>query len=417
MPGKNVGFVSTRICGTDGVSLEIKKWSEVLERMGYTCFYMAGLLDTPPEKSFLVEEAFFEYPEIIEIQKACFGRRKRPVKITEKIYLLKEKLKSSLYQFCKKYNIELLIPENALSIPMNIPLGLAITEFIAETGILTIAHHHDFSWERDRFLINCVNDFLNMAFPPDLPSIRHVVINSLASQQLSHRRGISNFIIPNVLDFSNPPTPPDEFSHDIREKIGLKKDDLFILQPTRIVPRKWIERAIELVYYLELSSPILVISHSSGDEGREYVNKIKEYAKRLGVKLMIINNIIGKERKVLPDGKKIYTISDAYKEADLITYPSGYEGFGNAFLEAIYFKKPIVVNRYSIYVVDIEPKGFEAIVIDGFVSEKTVKKVHYFLNNPSKLKEITEKNYLLAKKYFSFEILEKKLKLIIDSFS
>ncbi|HUT71589.1 MAG TPA: hypothetical protein VMW89_13030 [Desulfatiglandales bacterium] len=28
---KNIGFVSTRIAGTDGVSLEIQKWAEVLE--------------------------------------------------------------------------------------------------------------------------------------------------------------------------------------------------------------------------------------------------------------------------------------------------------------------------------------------------------------------------------------------------
>jgi glycosyltransferase involved in cell wall biosynthesis len=36
-----------------------------------------------------------------------------------------------------------------------------------------------------------------------------------------------------------------------------------------------------------------------------------------------------------------------------VTYLSGYEGFGNAFIEAIYFKKPIIVNRYSIFVEDI----------------------------------------------------------------
>jgi len=42
---------------------------------------------------------------------------------------------------------------------LNIPLGLALTEFIAETCIPTIAHHHDFYWERDRFLVNCGMDW------------------------------------------------------------------------------------------------------------------------------------------------------------------------------------------------------------------------------------------------------------------
>jgi mannosylglucosylglycerate synthase len=71
-----------------------------------------------------------------------------------------------------------LVVENALTIPMHLPLGLALTEFIAETAIPTIAHHHDFYWERQRFLQNCVDDYLAMSFPPRLPAIRHVVINS-----------------------------------------------------------------------------------------------------------------------------------------------------------------------------------------------------------------------------------------------
>ena len=63
-----------------------------------------------------------------------------------------------------------IIPQNALTIPMNIPLGLAITQVIMETGIAdSIAHHHDFYWERDRFMTNGVWDYLRMAFPPDLP--------------------------------------------------------------------------------------------------------------------------------------------------------------------------------------------------------------------------------------------------------
>ena len=32
--GKNIGFVSTRFSGTDGVSLESSKWAEVFEKSG-----------------------------------------------------------------------------------------------------------------------------------------------------------------------------------------------------------------------------------------------------------------------------------------------------------------------------------------------------------------------------------------------
>jgi hypothetical protein len=71
---------------------------------------------------------------------------------------------------------------------MNIPLGLALTELIAETRITTVAHHHDFYWERDRFMVNAVADYLTMAFPPNLPKMLHLVINSFADEQLSLRK-------------------------------------------------------------------------------------------------------------------------------------------------------------------------------------------------------------------------------------
>ena len=69
---KNIGFISTRIAGTDGVSLELQKWAEVLERNRYSCFYLAGELDRPEEKSSLVEEAHFDHPLIQEINDEVF---------------------------------------------------------------------------------------------------------------------------------------------------------------------------------------------------------------------------------------------------------------------------------------------------------------------------------------------------------
>ena len=41
-------------------------------------------------------------------------------------------------------------------------------------------------------------------FPPTLPSIEHVTINSFAQHDLSWRTGASSILVPNVLDFENP---------------------------------------------------------------------------------------------------------------------------------------------------------------------------------------------------------------------
>ncbi len=411
---KRVGFVSTRIGGTDGVSMETYKWYQVLERNGYECCFFAGELDTPAERSFLEPKAHFENHDIMEINSACFGSTTRKASLSARIQELKDELKSGLYEFCHAFNIDLLIPENALTIPLNIPLGLAITELVAETGMPTVAHHHDFSWERKRFLINAVHDYLPHAFPPNLWSMRHVVINSAASRQLSYRTGISNVVIPNVYDFANPPSPSPNGTQ-LREELGFEDDDLLILQPTRIVPRKWIERAVELVSLMDISKPRLVISHESGDEGDHYEQRVTEYAERLGVELIYIGDKVGTAHSFRAICEKKYSIDDAYQNADLVTYPSGYEGFGNAFIEAIYFKRPVVVNRYSTFVEDIEPCGFEVIPFESFVTSEVVGRIRSFLE-PEHMNAAVEKNYEVGRQHFSYEVLERKLLPLIESF-
>ncbi|MFZ0481973.1 MAG: glycosyltransferase family 4 protein [Desulfobacterales bacterium] len=408
----NVGFISTRFAGTDGVSLETTKWANVFQKEGFSCFYFAGELDRPPDCSYLVEEANFTHPDIKFIYNHCFGVHKRDRRITQKIHAIKEKLKDEIYNFIEKFSIDLLVPENSLTIPLNIPLGLAITEVISEIEIPTIAHHHDFFWERQQFLTNAVWEYLNMAFPPHLSSIQHVTINSSGDNQLSLRTGISGTIIPNVMDFENPPPPIDDYAMDVRKALGIEDDELFILQPTRVVKRKGIEHAIELVHRLGKKAK-LVISHASGDEGYDYEQRVKDYSKLLNVNTRFVSNIINEKRGYTKKGRKIYTLEDIYPHADLVTYPSTFEGFGNAFLEAVYFKKPIVVNKYSIYTYDIEPKGFLTIELDGFVTEDAVRKTRDVLENPELCKNMVEKNYDIAKRYYSYAVLRQKLKNLI----
>jgi glycosyltransferase involved in cell wall biosynthesis len=417
--GLRVGFVSFRFAGTDGVSLEAAKWAAILERLGYTNFYFAGELDTPPERSWCVAEAFWEHPDIEHIQTVAFSQQQRPPEITRRIHAVTAHLKEQLYAFVRAYEIDMLIVQNALAIPMNLPLGLALTEFIAETSIPVIAHHHDFFWERKRFLTNCVWDYLNMAYPCHLPSVRHVVINSSGGHQLSQRVGVSSTLIPNVMDFENPPRPADEYIADLRAALNVEPDEYLLLQPTRVVQRKGIEHAIELVHRLSLLDvkSRLVISHASGDEGDSYEQRVREYAALLNVPTRFVANIIRDQRGQTVDGRKVYTLGDVYLQADLITYPSTIEGFGNAFLEAIYFRRPIIVNAYSIYSIDIKPKGFRVIEFDSYITDEAVRQTRDILHAPDQVQGMVEHNYQLAKRFYSYGVLERSLQsLIVDLF-
>lgn len=412
---RRIGFVSTRFSTTDGVSLETEKWAHVLKELGHQMFYFAGVCDRPAEISYVIPEAHFDHPEIREISNMAYQLRTRPLSVTRRIHELQWVIKQHLYKFVEQFDIELLIVENALSIPMNIPLGLALTELIAETGIPTIGHHHDFYWERKRFLSNCIGDYLDMSFPPRLPAIKHVVINSVAAAQIARRKGISASVIPNVMDFKNPPPAPDGYTTSLRADLGIDPDEYFFLQPTRVVRRKGIEHAIELIKRLGEKSR-LVISHQSGDEGDDYQDHVRTLAELFGVNVIFSSDVIGVTRGLTADGRKIYSLDDIYPYCDIVTYPSLLEGFGNAFLEAVYFKKPLVVNNYTIYATDIRPKGFKAIEFDGFITDETVQQVHAVLNDPELTQKIAEHNYALALKFFSYDVLKQQLEALLISF-
>jgi glycosyltransferase involved in cell wall biosynthesis len=408
----NIGFISFRIQGTDGVSLEISKWADVLEEMGHKCFYFSGFSDRPSDRSMVVEEAHFLEPENREYYHKFFNSTKRTREETKWIHSRREFFKNHIYAFLEKFEIDLLIPQNLLSFPQNIPLSMALVEVIAETSIPTIAHHHDFTWERKPLLVNSIWDYITMAVPPNLESVQHVVINSSASQQMARRVGVSSITIPNVMDFENPPPEEDEYSADLRDALGIEPDELFILQPTRVVQRKGIEHAIELVSRLGRKAR-LVISHATGDDGYEYEARVADFAEQMGVRTIFSSERFGENRGTTEDGKKIYSLSDAYPHADLVTYPSLIEGFGNAFLEAIYYRKPIVVNNYTIYATDIRPKGFRVIEFDEYITKQTVQDTLQILDDSKYQAELCSFNYALALRHFSYKVLRSQFQVLL----
>ena len=413
-PLLNIGFVSTRFAGTDGVTLEAEKWSAVFREKGHRCFWYAGVLEKGDNEGMCVPEAFFNHPDNLKLNELIFGPQVRSRELSDTIYRQKEHLKDSLYLFLRHFSIDLLVAENCLSIPMHIPLGLAVTEVIAETGVSCIGHHHDFWWERPRFLINAIPDIIQQAFPPDLNSIRHTVINTMIQRDLASKRGLSSTVIYNVLDFDSDSKHFAKESGNFRQDFGFSENDILILQPTRIVARKGIEQAIYLVKRLNIPNVKLLISHSAGDEGLEYFNWVLETARQQEIDIHILSNRLNETRKYDENGNRMYSLWEIYPHVDLVTYPSLYEGFGNAFLEAVYFKKPILVNRYTVYIVDIETKGFDVIEMDGFLTEKTVEHVKHILTDEQARNKMVDTNFNIAKQFFSFAVLRKRLTALLD---
>jgi glycosyltransferase involved in cell wall biosynthesis len=410
----NIGFISFRFEGTDGVSLETSKWAKVLERMGHKCFYFSGDSDRGDDISYTVDEANYQHPEIVEKHHQFWANTKRSHEDTLWIKEKTEFFHGHLRKFVDQFNIDLFIPQNMFSYPLNIPLTLAVTEYIAENNFQTIAHNHDFYWERKIFYVNSVWDYITMAFPPTLSAIQHAVINSSAKHQLARRRGRPSVLIPNVMDFATPAPVPDDYSKDIRKELGVADDEKLILQPTRVVQRKGIEHAIELVSRMNIKHK-MIIPHSVTDDEVGYVGRIKKFAEMMNVNLLFFPDRFDENRGTNEKGEKVYSLWDLYPHADLITYPSVFEGFGNAFLEAILFKKPIVVNNYSIYEMDIRTKGFKVVFFDDFITDKTVTESLKVLEDKKMADDWAEENYKIALRYYSFERLETLLNDMIEN--
>lgn len=416
--GLNIGFISTRFAGSDGVSLESAKWAEVLWDDKHVSFWYSGRNDRHPDISRCIPEAYFGHPESAWINERIWGHAHRSPLVSRRVREMSDYLKKTLYEFVRDFDIDLVIPQNVLAIPMHVPLGLAVTEFLIESQIPAIAHHHDFFWERTRFSVGSISDYLDAAFPPRVPNMRHVVINQAAQEQMSFRKGLSSVYIPNVFDFDKPPpSEPDPYTADFREEIGLKPDDIMVLQPTRVVPRKGIEHSIKLIRMLDDPRYKLVISHEAGDEGMEYLNSLVDLAAEEGVDLRFVSTRVGEVRQFNRSGEKIYTLWDIYPHANLVTYPSLYEGFGNALLEAIYFRIPVVINRYSIYIQDIEPKGFRLLEMDGFVTQRLVRHVRRAVEDREYHREMVDHNYKVARQFYSYTVLRRRLRAMITALS
>ena len=298
-----IAFISTRLAGTDGVSLETQKLATIVRRMGHEVFYCAGELDGDVP-GLLVPELHFRDPVAMRLGERAFSGAEPDPTLDEAIAERARALKWPLRQFLVDYQIEYVILQNLFAIPMQLPLAKAMAELLEETGLPGLAHNHDLYWERERFQVNRIPDFLDTYFPPDLPRLKHAVINSHAQQALKERRGLDSILIPNVFDFATPPPPVDAYSADFRQAIGLSADDWLILQPTRVIPRKGIELAIDLAARLNDDRVKLVITHQAGDEGFAYLHQLEALAKEKGVDLRYVADLVDESRGTAPDWPK-----------------------------------------------------------------------------------------------------------------
>ncbi len=413
-----VGIVIGRIGGVDGVALETEKWATVLRRLGHDVHILTGELEAEVPGSTVLPELAFSHPATLREQDDAFFVQ--DVDETELVTRLRrdaDRIGHDVLAWLTGKRIDVLITQNSTTLPCHLTMGMALKRVIELSGIPTIAHDHDFHWERgDRYHTRYagVRDIIDECFPPDLPNMTHVVINSYCRDSLQERHGIDAIVVPNVMDFDGDFGRPDEFNRRLPEELGFRADDIVLFQMTRIVRRKGIETAIELVDRLDDHRVKLIVTgHATDDYNGEYLSELRRRAGRLRrpEQVQFAADRFANVRVATNGRPGKFSLSDGYASAHACTYFSRYEGFGNAFVEALAARVPIFVNNYEpVYWPDIGSKGFKTVQIENNeLTDPAVEDIRTVLTDAEHRAEIADFNYEIGRKHFSYDVLGQQL--------
>ncbi|OLS20025.1 MAG: hypothetical protein HeimC3_42360 [Candidatus Heimdallarchaeota archaeon LC_3] len=447
----NIAMVHFRVGELDGVSLEMDKWRKVLEsQFNHKVIYLAGTLGRSDGCE--IPELSLSYPPAVQIKEKAFSRSldEEQEEILElEIQSEKDLIKIKLKKFIQENEINCFIPNNIFCYPLNLPASIALAEVISEKKISTINHNHDFFWERTIYKPSCqlIKKYLEKYFPPNFENFQQVVINSSAKKNLKERNGYDSTYVPNVFYFEDPDWKKDSFNADLRKPLNINKNDIIMLQATRIVERKGIELIIDLIAELNkienkeklTTSPLydgrefkknneIILIMPNLIEDFEYKTRLEIKCKELNVKYLFCNEFFAHQRSENDNESKIYSLWDSYTQADIISYPSLQEGWGNQFLEAVKARLPIVLFEYEVYKEDIGPMGFQTISLGSeykqtkklglaTISNEKIKSAAQetikMLLNKEEREKIINKNYQIGKQKFSITALGEYLKPLV----
>lgn len=444
----NIAFFHNALGKTDGVSLEVDKWKFVLEQMGHKVFYCAGNCDN--KRLYCIPELNFNYPQTqkILVNSTVKLTDYSNQKLLEKDILEQaELIKNKILKFINSKKIDILIPNNLLSVGYHLPALIALSQVIEEAKLPTIAHNHDFYFENSGEVTptcTVAKNILEKYSTPRFSNVQNLVINRIAQKALKKRKRIDAQIVPNVFDFSHPLWGKDNYNANFRQAIGVEKNDIIFLQATRIMDRKGIELAIRVLGELNKSENLKKLHHKKLYDGRifspqnklylicsgrlekfgitnNYQTRLKKLANKLHVKMKFVHNQIGHSRGI-KNGRKIYSLWDSYAAADFVTYPSWWEGWGNQFIEAVFAKLPVLLFEYPVYQSDLKQTGFKTVSLGNKLTDRdefglvtvhkrkiteAAQKIINLLTDNKQRRQMVNRNFLIAKKKFSYPVLKK----------
>jgi glycosyltransferase involved in cell wall biosynthesis len=300
-------LLSSRLGGTDGVSVEAAKWDRALGELGFTTRRVAGEITDHRVDDIVLP--WLAYDKVVATAPAALA---------------------GALAGC-----DLVVVENLCSLPLNVDASRAAAAVLEAHRGRVVFRHHDLPWQREQFAT--ITDL-----PPNRPDSLHVTVNDLSRRELA-TRGIEAHVVRNAFNVDAPA------GERHRTRTGFAAGDLVVLQPTRAIPRKNVPGGLGFAAALAHELPGRMVRYwLTGPAEDGYGPDLEGVLARPTVPVTV-----GRTDRA----------ADAYAAADVIVFPSTWEGFGNPVVESVIARRPIAVGRYPV-LGELVALGFELFSAD-----------------------------------------------------
>lgn len=343
-------IVSFRLGRSDGVSVVAAAWERALQQLGWRTVTVAG----DGVADHLIPALGIDGPEL--------GHQDLVAAVTDAVA-----------------DADVVLVENLLTIPMNLAASRAVAEVL--TGRAAVLHHHDPPWQRDRFVHIT-------ELPPDDPNWTHITINRLTERQFADR-GLTATTIYNGFD----PTPPGD-RRGTRARLGIDDDQWLFAHPVRAIARKNIPAAIDLCQQLG------AVYWLPGPAEEGYGDELATVIDRAGCPVLRVGL-----------AQLDATVADLYAAADLVLFPSTWEGFGNPPVEAALHRRPVVVGPYPV-ADELRTLGFRWLPVDDPTAVRAAVAAtagQWPPNDPT-----LDHNHAVARTHLSTEAMTEQLRAVFN---
>lgn len=202
-------------------------------------------------------------------------------------------------------------------------------------------------------------------------------------------------VVPNGVDLQNfTKSFNEEQKNDLRKSLGIKPEERVIITASRLVAKNAISDLIRAVKDL----PVRLIILGKG---------------KLETKLKALSQEIGNHNKVVFLGQKSHQEIPKYLSiADVFVRPSISEGLGNAFLEAMAARVPVIATPVG---------GIPDFLVDGqtgiFCQMKNptsiAEKINQILNNDNLRRNLIDNAYKMVTGKYSWDNIATRMKKIL----